>query len=167
MNDKLKKKFTGYIISLTLLYCWTGLAIIACFSDISIFFMALISLLITLALHKAYRRAKHNNDRLIRVNEIVNEEKILSIKQIANMVSDSFDNVFDDVKYLVNHGYIKEYYINYNTNYLVEHHKKVVKVYDVTCPCCCAFNRMLEMNGKCEYCGNELEASEENEVMLR
>ncbi len=166
-KEDLKRNFKNYEIALIVLYIWTAIMVVCCFADDSYFAIAFISFIITLTLRRSCNILKKNNERLIRIYELVVEYKNVDINKIALLVDCDYDKVLDDVKYLVNHGFVKGYYINYNTKCLVENHVRALKVYDITCPCCCAFNRMKEKKGKCEYCGSSLVASEKDATILR
>ena len=94
----------------------------------------------------------------LRLLSLICDENIYSIDSLAEQVGCEKQNVLNEVRKLINQGYLIGYllkdnnYLELNTN-----EKQNQKVTVVKCPSCGAKNKVVGNSGFCEYCGEKLE----------
>ncbi len=95
-----------------------------------------------------------------RMLQLVYNENIYSIAELATQLGISEKNALQNVRYLINKGYltgfllVDESYLKLNQNVKQEKTIRVIK-----CPSCGAKTKIENEKGVCEYCGEMIDIS--------
>lgn len=123
-------------------------------------------------LRRIAKKIKTEAESVKQYLSIIVNDNIRQLDAIASTTGKTYDVVHEDVKKLIDKGYLKNAYIDESTREVVLPNNAPVPQYNanyatanaapvqskvVTCPCCGANNTVMGDIGECEYCGSPLE----------
>ena len=115
------------------------------------------------------KKLKKESESIKQYLAIIVNGNVRQLDTIASTTGKPYDVVYNDVKNMIDKGYLKNAYINENAREVVlpsdapvvpitvaNVNATPVQTKVVACPCCGANNTIVGETGECEYCGSPL-----------